>query len=103
MSGAHSHVLDAWWPQTPIELIGAAGDQLVLEHVGFIGDHAGAGGMLDWIGGATLLIVTGAAWVWRSLAGSKVRIGRSSIVSQVIRVGVRSIFIVVAGERGRWG
>ncbi len=48
---------------------------------------------LDKAGGVYKLLLLSAAWVIRSLT-SGVRIGRSAIVSQIVRVGVRSILII---------
>lgn len=49
---------------------------------------------LDRIGAAVLLLREVLRWVWRSMTRRKVRIGRPAIVSQLVRVGVRSVFIV---------
>ncbi|MBS0191590.1 MAG: ABC transporter permease [Phycisphaerales bacterium] len=51
-------------------------------------------GMLGHIGAVLLLFVDAVGWVARSFYQPKVRIGRSAIVSQIIRIGVRSIGIV---------
>lgn len=59
-------------------------------------------GMLDQIGAATLLFVDASMWVVRAVCSRRVRIGRAGIVSQIVRVGVRSIFIItlVSGSVG---
>ncbi len=59
-------------------------------------------GVLDQIGATTLLFVDAATWVARAVCSRRVRIGRAGIVSQIVRVGVRSIFIVtlVSGSVG---
>ena len=59
-------------------------------------------GMLDQIGAATLLFVDATMWVVRAVCSRRVRIGRAGIVSQIVRVGVRSIFIItlVSGSVG---
>jgi phospholipid/cholesterol/gamma-HCH transport system permease protein len=49
---------------------------------------------LDQIGQVTWLFLDGMGWVLRSLIYRKVRIGRPALVSQTLRVGVRSVFIV---------
>ena len=58
----------------------------------------GAGDMvldvLDRIGAAVLLLREVLRWVGRSITRKKVRIGRPAIISQLVRVGVRSVFIV---------
>ncbi|MGH7245169.1 MAG: MlaE family ABC transporter permease [Phycisphaerales bacterium] len=46
------------------------------------------------VGSITLLFIDAARWVIRSTYQPKVRIGRSAIVSQIVRIGVRSIGIV---------
>lgn len=51
-------------------------------------------GLLDHIGAAFFLFLDTLAWVVRGICVPRVRIGRAAIVSQVVRVGVRSIFIV---------
>lgn len=51
-------------------------------------------GFVSHIGAITLLFVSAAHWIIRSTYQPKVRIGRSAIVSQIVRIGVRSIGIV---------
>lgn len=51
-------------------------------------------GFVAHVGSITLLCLNAANWVVRSLYQPKVRIGRSAIVSQIVRIGVRSIGIV---------
>lgn len=50
--------------------------------------------VLDLIGGATFLCLDALTWVWRAFTTKKVRLGHHAMVSQIVRVGVRSIFIV---------
>lgn len=50
--------------------------------------------ILDRIGAALLLLIAAARWVVRTAGPRRVRLGRAAIVSQIVRVGVRSIFIV---------
>jgi len=50
--------------------------------------------VLDQIGGMVYLFLDGLTWLLRACFSQKVRIGKSAVVSQIIRVGVRSIFIV---------
>lgn len=50
--------------------------------------------LLSHIGSVALLFSSAAGWVIRSFYQPKVRIGRSAIVSQIVRIGVRSIGIV---------
>lgn len=51
-------------------------------------------GVLSQIGGLTYLLLDTLSWVWRGLTTSNVRIGKAAVISQIVRVGVRSIFIV---------
>lgn len=46
------------------------------------------------VGAITLLLANAAHWIFRSIYQPKVRLGRSAIVSQIVRIGVRSIGIV---------
>jgi phospholipid/cholesterol/gamma-HCH transport system permease protein len=50
--------------------------------------------ILDQIGASWQLFLETLGWLLRSLVSRKVRIGRPAIVSQVVRIGVRSILIV---------
>ncbi|MCK4871617.1 MAG: ABC transporter permease [Phycisphaerales bacterium] len=58
--------------------------------------------LLDAIGGIVFLLVDTLRWIMRSLCTRQVRIGRAAVVSQLVRVGVRSIGIVclVSGAIG---
>lgn len=58
--------------------------------------------ILGHIGVLVNLFFEAMGWVFRALCNRKVRLGRSAIVSQLVRVGVRSIFIVslVSGSVG---
>lgn len=49
---------------------------------------------LEQIGAAWLLLLEAGRWLLRSFYDPKVRIGRPAIISQLVRVGVRSIFII---------
>ncbi len=49
---------------------------------------------LDLIGAVWLLLLDLSRWVLRSLVRRKVRFGWAALVSQIVRVGVRSIFII---------
>ena len=50
--------------------------------------------MLDQVGAAWFLLAEAVGWIVRSFTNRKVRVGRPAIVSQIVRTGVRSIFIV---------
>lgn len=58
--------------------------------------------ILAHIGVLVNLFFEAMGWIFRALFNRKVRLGRSAIVSQLVRVGVRSIFIVslVSGSVG---
>lgn len=58
--------------------------------------------LADHVGSLTLLFIEAAGWLLRGIGGKRVRIGYQAIVSQVVRVGVRSIGIVsvVSGAVG---
>lgn len=64
----------------------------ILGVLGFVGRRFIA--VLDQIGTAVWLMFEAFGWVVRSITQKKVRIGRRAIVSQIVRVGVRSVFIV---------
>lgn len=51
-------------------------------------------GAIDQVGAGVLLLGEMLKWIWRSMTRPKVRIGRPAIISQLVRVGVRSVFIV---------
>ncbi len=63
---------------------------------------AGALSILGHIGSMVWLFIEAAQWVLRAVFGRKVRLGRFAIISQIVRVGVRSVFIVtlVSGAVG---
>lgn len=65
---------------------------LLLALLDFVGERTLA--MLDHVGATWYLFAEAAHWLLRSFAVRKVRIGRSAIVSQIVRVGVRSILII---------
>src|SRR3569832_1517893 len=50
--------------------------------------------VIDRVGAAVLLLREAIRWIWRSMTRKKVRLGRPAIISQLVRVGVRSVFIV---------
>ena len=65
---------------------------LIFPVLAFIGRKTTA--VLDQVGGATYLLLDALRWVWRALVAKRVRLGGHAVVSQTVRVGVRSIFIV---------
>ncbi len=50
---------------------------------------------LEQIGAAWFLLVETSGWILRSCSDRRVRLGRRAIVSQLVRVGARSVFIVM--------
>jgi phospholipid/cholesterol/gamma-HCH transport system permease protein len=50
--------------------------------------------LLEQVGAVWLLLVELVHWIFRSIVVRKVRLGRPAIVSQIVRVGVRSILII---------
>jgi len=50
--------------------------------------------VLDSLGGGFKLLVTAIWWVGRSIVDPRVRIGQQAIVTQVVRIGVRSVLII---------
>jgi len=60
--------------------------------VEFLGKRALA--MLETIGSAWYLLLDASVWLVRGITQKRVRIGKQAIVSQLVRVGVRSIFII---------
>lgn len=60
--------------------------------IAMLGERAIA--MVRHIGAITLLFGDVSRWIGRSFYSSKVRIGRPAIVTQIVRIGVRSIGIV---------
>ncbi|TVQ62622.1 MAG: ABC transporter permease [Phycisphaerales bacterium] len=58
----------------------------------FVG--ARARGLAEHVGSLFGLLLEAARWMLRSCGPRRVRIGRAAIASQMVRVGVRSIFIV---------
>ncbi len=51
-------------------------------------------GLIDHVGGAVNLFLDALRWIWRGLTEKRVRLGVPAMAAQIIRVGVRSIFIV---------
>ncbi len=59
---------------------------------GFIGSRTL--GLLDQVGAVYGLLIDTLRWLYRGLTRRRVRLGVPAIMSQIVRVGVRSIFIV---------
>lgn len=58
--------------------------------------------ILDHVGGVLLLLGQALHWIWRALVVRGTRLGKAAVISQIIRVGVRSLVIVslVSGSVG---
>lgn len=58
--------------------------------------------LIELLGGGLLLFLEAIRWIYRALTKRRVRLGMPAIVSQMVRVGVRSVFIVsvVSGAVG---
>jgi phospholipid/cholesterol/gamma-HCH transport system permease protein len=66
---------------------------IALAPIGFLGERAL--NILDHIGSLVLLFGQAAAWIYRAGRNrKKVRLGWGAIVSQIVRVGARSVFII---------
>ncbi len=59
-------------------------------------------GTLELIGSVWFLLMDAATWLFRAMTNRRMRVGAPAIVSQMVRVGVNSIFIVslVSGSIG---
>jgi phospholipid/cholesterol/gamma-HCH transport system permease protein len=65
----------------------------LLAPIAFLGERAL--GVLDHMGSLVVLLGHAAHWVWRAIRDHKrVRMGRVAIVSQIVRIGARSLFII---------
>jgi phospholipid/cholesterol/gamma-HCH transport system permease protein len=51
-------------------------------------------GILEHAGEVIYLLGQTIRWMWRGVTNKKYRLGKSAIVSQIVRIGVQSIFIV---------
>lgn len=65
---------------------------VVLTPLEFLGGRSLA--LLDHIGKAAWLMIAVSGWILRASTSRRVRVGRAAIITQIVRVGVRSIFIV---------
>lgn len=69
-----------WLSRRPVRAVGYLGGRVL--------------GVLEHIGDVLLLLGEAARWIIRAFGARRVRMGMAAIVSQIIRVGVRSIFII---------
>jgi len=51
-------------------------------------------GLLDHIGGVAWLLAETIGWLVRGIVSRKTRLGKAAIITQIVRVGARSVFIV---------
>lgn len=68
-------------PSLPVRLVAALGARII--------------GLMSIVGGTTLLFIHTTKWLLRSFVQSDVRLGRQAISAQIIRVGTRSVAIVM--------
>lgn len=85
MSNQQANPADTQPPATPLAA-------RLLQPLDFVG--GGLLNLLDHIGSAFWLLIATMGWVVKSVTHKRVRLGRAAIVSQMVRVGVRSVFIV---------
>lgn len=71
---------------------GMHGIGLLLAPIGYLGMRLLR--VLDHIGSIVYLMLDAMRWFGRGCSSRKVRVGRAAIVSQMVRVGVQSVFIV---------
>lgn len=74
--------------------------EVFLLPIAFVGQRALD--VIDHIGSMVLLLGEASGWVWHSMWNRKVRFGFAAMVSQIVRIGVRSLFIIslVSGAIG---
>ncbi|MFG0247873.1 MAG: MlaE family ABC transporter permease [Phycisphaeraceae bacterium JB051] len=72
-------------PLKPLDMLGRGG----------IGVIKTAKSFLDYLGGVWMLIISAVRWVWRSIVNKKIRFGRPALYVQLVRLGVRSIGVIV--------
>ncbi len=66
---------------------------LILAPVAFLGQRAL--NILDHMGGLVMLFADASRWVLRAIRNhQRVRFGQAAIISQIVRVGARSLFII---------
>jgi phospholipid/cholesterol/gamma-HCH transport system permease protein len=52
-------------------------------------------GVLEYVGGVTLIFFQSIAWVFRCTFNRKMRLGRPAIYAQTVRLGVRAVGVIV--------
>jgi phospholipid/cholesterol/gamma-HCH transport system permease protein len=79
-------------PEDPKESSPPRRISIALAPLGVLGGRTLA--LLDHIGGMVLLLGEAIGWVLRSTRSRRIRLGYPAIISQIVRVGARSLFIV---------
>lgn len=77
----------------PTEARDTSGSPLVRRAVGAVGARALGG--LAYVGGMTLLLAAAGRWAVRATFSRRVRLGRGAVAQQMVRVGVRSLAVVM--------
>ena len=72
-------------PLKPLDMLGRGG----------IGAIKTAKSFLDYVGGVWVLVINALRWVWRSIVNKKIRFGRPALYVQLVRLGVRSVGVIV--------
>jgi phospholipid/cholesterol/gamma-HCH transport system permease protein len=65
---------------------------LLLSPLNFVGERVLS--LLDHIGSVFFIVAQALRWVLRSIIERRTRLGRAALIAQIVRVGVRSVFIV---------
>jgi phospholipid/cholesterol/gamma-HCH transport system permease protein len=65
---------------------------ILLSPITFLGERALT--ILDHIGSMVMLMGQAIGWVSRAVINRKIRLGHAAIISQLVRVGAKSIFII---------
>ena len=69
----------------PLDMLGRVG----------IAGVSSATGFLEYFGGVWLLITNALHWIWRSMTNRKIRFGRPAFYVQLVRLGVRSVGVIM--------
>jgi len=65
---------------------------ILLAPIAFIGERTL--GLLDHIGSMVVLTGRAMGWLFRALFNRRIRLGHNAIISQLVRVGAKSLFII---------
>lgn len=69
----------------PLEMLGRMG----------IASVSTANDFLEYLGGVWLLVANALHWIWRSMTTRKIRFGRPAFYVQLVRLGVRSVGVIM--------